>query len=428
MKRSTQRFRLRPLKPGASRVAFTLIELLVVMTILLVLTTFTAVAIDFAFEAERVKSGARQVQSMLQGARDRAIHSREPRGVRFIVEQSAENRRMVSSMVYVGATDVWSEGTVTLRRVDGEFPSTPAPDGLADGPNILIVDGSPESLWVNLMNRGYLGINEDLNDNGTLDSGEDLNGNGELDIDAPRIKIPGNGDGTWYTVATALVGRDPTNPNRLVLTAPFLGNGSPPDPSRVLAYDGPGPDDGSYKLELPPRILPGSRPILLAENVVIDLDASRVPAAWRPHDAAAGFQRPYASRMDLMFSRHGTVFGAAVATGQIHFYVGERDDVLKLTSGAIIPAWRRAPVNGRNLPAVPVDRTEDANGNGVLDLPSEDLNSNGELDSVVIGDRAIVSVVPSTGKITSQPINYTDADGNSFADDPYRFAETEGQR
>ena len=74
-----------------------------------------------------------------------------------------------------------------------------------------------------------------------------------------------------------------------------------------------------------------------------------------------------------------------------------------------------------------IDPTEDPNGNGVLDS-GEDKNGNGEIDTVVIGDRAIVSVVTSTGKITTQPINFTDSDGNYLADDPYLFAETEGQR
>jgi prepilin-type N-terminal cleavage/methylation domain-containing protein len=86
----------------AVRSGLTLIELLIVVTIFLVLTTFTVVAVDFTFEAERVSSGARQVQSLLEGARDRAIRAREPRGVRFLLDPDPANGRMVSSMVYIG--------------------------------------------------------------------------------------------------------------------------------------------------------------------------------------------------------------------------------------------------------------------------------------------------------------------------------------
>ena len=39
---------------------------------------------------ERIGAGARQVQSLLQGARDRAIHTGEPRGVRFFVDADAD--------------------------------------------------------------------------------------------------------------------------------------------------------------------------------------------------------------------------------------------------------------------------------------------------------------------------------------------------
>ena len=107
-----------------SRAAFTIIEMLIVVTILLLLTTFTAVAIDFTFKAERIGAGARQVQSLFQGARDRAIHAREPRGVRLLLDQDAENGRMVSSMIYVGASTTWSEGTLELKRSERSMGET----------------------------------------------------------------------------------------------------------------------------------------------------------------------------------------------------------------------------------------------------------------------------------------------------------------
>jgi len=413
--------RIRSNSSATLRSAFTIIEMLIVVTILLLLTTFTAVAIDFTFKAERIGAGARQTQSLLQGARDRAIHAREPRGVRFLLDQDAENGRMVSSMIYVGASTTWSEGTLELKRADFDN------DGTVDGgdPRIFMIDGSTETLWANLKNRGYLGINEDWNGNGVRDAGEiDENGNGLLDVDAPRIKIPGDNNGTWYTVITYYLGRNPAFPNRLRLVRPYRDPGTTPV-GFVDAFEGTGPQ--TYKLELPPRILPDSQPVLLPENVVIDLDASDVPGFWRPADSAAGYAVPYASRMDIMFSSHGTVVGSTAAAGLIHLYIGQRDDVFNLTTGSLVNALRRAPVNKGDSPGVPVDPTEDANGNGVLDS-GEDKNGDGELNTVVIGDRALVSVVTSTGKITSQPINFTDSDGNGLADDPYLFAETEGQK
>ena len=70
----------------SSRIGFTLIELLVVVTIVLILMSFTVAAVNFTLNAERVSSATRQVQSYLEGARDRAILANEPRGVRFMID------------------------------------------------------------------------------------------------------------------------------------------------------------------------------------------------------------------------------------------------------------------------------------------------------------------------------------------------------
>ena len=119
---------------------FTLVELLVVIAVLLILVVMTVTAIDFTFTSERVRSGARQVQSALEGARDRAIFAREPRGLRLFVDPN--DPRIVTSMVYVGGSKNWSQGQIRLERKDFE---------------------------------------EDANNNGQLDGGEDANGNGRLD-------------------------------------------------------------------------------------------------------------------------------------------------------------------------------------------------------------------------------------------------------
>ncbi len=92
---------------------FTLIELLVVVTVMLILIVMTVQAVDFAFTQERLKAGARQVQSALAGARDRAIFAKENRGLRLLTDE-AEPRR-VTGMVYIGAPDTyWNRGQIRL--------------------------------------------------------------------------------------------------------------------------------------------------------------------------------------------------------------------------------------------------------------------------------------------------------------------------
>jgi len=387
---------------------FTIIELLIVVAILLVLTTFTIVAIDFTFQSERIGAGARQVQSMISGARDRAIRYRKPIGVRFLVDQDPDNGRMVSSMVYVGATDYWREGHITLKRPD--FNN----DGTADSDSVLFVEGDPQTRWNKLRLRGFLGIYEDFDGDGVLDPGEDINANGILDRETPRIKIPGDKNGTWYRVKTHWLGN--TRPgfghltNSLELVREFRDPGTTP-PSEVIAFEGTG--HNTYLLELPPRVLPDAEPVLLPDEVVIDLDASVIPVEWRP--PGGGYTVACSSRMDLMFSPRGTVTGSAAGLGVLHFYLGLRQDVQNCM---IAPGpGPRPAVNGSGQPRVPSDALFNA-------LPN----------SPPVGDRALVTLFASTGRVASYPIAPEDqfinfggsagsAGSDGYLDDPFVYAE-----
>jgi len=386
------------------RSGFTLIELLVVTGIALLVTTFTVIAIDFTFESERVRSGSRQLQSMLEGARDRAIFAREPRGVRFLLDDDPANGRKVSSMVYIGAGEEWREGTITLKRPDfvngsGNPQSDNVVDtldfdgdGMSPETELFLVEGSPETLWTNLLYRGYLPpFENDANNNNTLDPAEDINSNGVWDQRTARIKIPGDKNGTWYTVSTYWLGKDPQRPNRLQLMTQYRDPGTTPAGTINGFEDGTGPT--SYILELPPRVLPDAEPILLPERVVIDLDGSAIPNGWRPPVGAAETV-PYSNRMDILFSPRGTVTGPESALGLLHFYLTTAADVDDsfVTLG-------RPQVNQGDAPLIPGD------GQFSAEKP--------------VGDRALVSVFTQTGKVSAFPLTTTDADNNGYADNPF---------
>ena len=425
---------------------FTLVELLVVVALMLILITITVVSIDYGFNSERVRSGARQLQSALEGARDRAIFAKEPRGLRLLVDSSEP--RMVRSLIYIGAEKNWSEGQIQLERMDfeedangngmldgGEDTNSNGRldgNGIADGPEVLIVRGDSTCGWSTLKDRGFLGVYEDLNFNRQLDPGEDQNGNGLLDLDAPRIKIPANDNGLWYTVLSHRL--SPTN-QILQLVTPYRDSGTTPLTS-VIAFQTSGPS--TYLLELLPRILPDAQPILLPEGVVIDLDASDIPSDWRPTRGedtngdgllTAGEDAngngvlnvgTYSGRMDIMFSPQGVVTGSLAARGLLHLYLGESKDVVKTVD---LGVWTSSGTAARRFPryvdaSVPLVPGQTATGGYGVFGPEE-----GD-----IGQRLLTTIFTQTGKVSTHPVNAVDGDGDGFADAPFLFAtQGEGQ-
>ena len=433
---------------------FTLVELLVVITVLLILIVMTVSAIDFTFSSERLKAGARQVQSALAGARDRAIFAKERRGLRFLVNSSDPSTiesRVVTSMIYIGASGDWTEGLIRLERLDNNNDNIADTED-ANGNNmldagedtngnnnldkqqVLIVRGDAQCAWYTLKERGFLGYFEDLNFNGTLDAGEDQNGNGLLDLDALRIKIPADDNGSWYTVLTHRL--TPTN-QVLELVTPYRDRGTLP-PTNVVAfmindpntYIGP----STYILELPPRVLTEAQPILLPAGVCIDLDGSQVPRTWRSfgedlndngvlnagEDANMNGQldrTSYSARMDVLFSPRGVVTGSVAAEGLLHLYVAELKDV------------QRAVEIGVNVSGSPVLRRP-VHGNVQLSLnrvPSQIVPGENQFTpEEPIGQRTIVSIFTQTGKMSSHAIKPTDANGDGYADNPFLFS-TQGE-
>ncbi len=385
---------------NSSRRGFTLIELLIVVTLLLLLTAMTVVAIDFTFQAERVKSGARQVQSLLTGARDRAIALRKPCGVRFFLEDDDLNGRRVTSMAYIVEAEPWRDGTVTLERIDDV-----APFDEADSPDVAIVRGSPNTLWSTLMLRGYMEGFEDINLNNQLDVGEDTNLDQRLDTQNPKIRIivdPDREKNPWYSVLTHRIS---AGTNELQLIGGYQGSISKPFPS-VQAHEA-----GrrlNYELQMPPRILPDADLVQLPAGVVIDLDASKVPDAWRP-EFGAGHDRPYRKRLDIMFSPQGTVMEGS--TGLIHLVLMLREDA-DLTVRSDFTDRRDAV----NLP----DNTQQTflKHKSVL----VDGHPNLPADAKVAGDVSLVTIYTRTGKVASPLLDVTDANSDGWADDPFRFA------
>jgi len=345
MQRLPQVFRLRanPLH----RSAFTLIELMVVITVMLILTTITVMSVNFSNNADRMRAGARQMQSLLGGARDKAIYAKEIRGVRLLLDPN--DNHAVSAVQYIGSPERDTQGTLTFATA-------------ATGDSTGATVSGTGTRWQILKNRGFLKIGS-------------------------RIQIPRD-TGNWYTVAAI------PNPTTLQLNRP----------NRDLAGSSA---QVSFALELGPGILGDSQPVQFPAGVVIDLDGSQVPIAWRPSAAAVSYPTP----MDILFTPRGTVIGDCATLGMIHLHFADAGDVLK---------WHqiggRSSANYTSLPFVPADD------------PAAPANT----PLVVARDRILVTLGTRTGAASVFHVDVTNTvvsptspiETNKLADDPFRFAET----
>ena len=369
-----------------SRLGFTLIELLIVIGLLLLLAGMTVSAINITTDGDKVRSGSRQVQSYLEGARDRAIFSKEPRGVRFLLDPT--NPRTVSSLVFIGPTDNWSDGTIRLERLDLDN------DTYADSAGSLAVvvrgfdndtsNPSPTG-WVGLYRRRLL-------------------------TNGARIRIP-SGSGTWYTVQTDLLPKaDPLDsayagtgyPPRLRLTVAYRESPTNLSTSAAEAFN-PGSGPQTYELELPPTVLPNQEPVLMPKGVVVDLDRcnktvpanksfSTLPEGWM---IGSGTSFTYSSQMDVLFSPRGVVIGQSAQKGLIHFFVTTQKSADNNST------WTNFG-DGDRVVATVFTRTGAISSHHIY--PGEDTNLNGVFD-------------------TTAPTE--DVNGNLIFDlDPFRFAET----
>lgn len=405
------------------RSGFTLVELLIVVSIMLILLTMTVAAVNFSRDSERVVSSALQIQSFLSGARDRAIQAKEPRGVRFFLD--TENYRAVTSMVYINPANYWSDGTIQLRRWDsdgdGETDAGPVDidgDGAAneDPKQIRVVAGADPGWW-ELKRRGLL-------------------------FDGLRIEIP-KGSNRWYRINTRLIDTTiaKTPVQNLILEVAYSEPGDT-QVNRAQAYDSAGPVD--YSLELPPSVLPMD-PVKLAEDTIIDLDASKLPLSWRPGTTLASGgsgNLQYSQFMDVVFSARGNVVGSAAAAGVIHLYICDKLDsvslkeayVSSLTDVVGTPATMRFTANGVDLPIgkvmnfnyeirsgyfVPTNEIRTSAAAWLVDYPDD--------APYLVRDRRIVSLFTQTGGSSTNPVHIASdlaPDYDGFENDPFLYAET----
>jgi prepilin-type N-terminal cleavage/methylation domain-containing protein len=285
----------------STRAAFTLTELLIVIGILLLLASMSLAVYNINGNSDRTRSAARITQAAFLGAKDRAVHAKEIRGLRLV--RDLTDPSLVTSFTYLtpvaspqyGRGASGSSSTIQILR----------PDANNDGQGVDAT--SPDATIVS-------GIGVDWQ---VLDS------NGFLPYPAAEIRIPA-GTGSWYALQPISGRTSPPYYTQsrgsavlLTLAVPYE-SAVAPFPN-VVAIDSNSPL-ASCEFSLVSELLPFHQPIPLASGVVIDLNNSspNVQSQWAPNSATA--------HIDIMFSPRGMVSGPSAGLGPMHFLLNSMQD------------------------------------------------------------------------------------------------------
>jgi prepilin-type N-terminal cleavage/methylation domain-containing protein len=309
----------------SNRCGFTIVELLVVIAIMLVLAGMAAIVFNSVKSSDKLRSGARIAQSAFLGAKDRALHAKDLRGVRLTRDQS--NPNLINGFVFVQSLGMltYPQGSIQIERVDlVDTSGNPPPDGLADSSEICIVhgfdgteSGPPAGPYVDW----------------ALPPGTPKS---QFFASPLKIRIPSGGNGSWYSFFMNTSGKYAFGPGNeyLQLYGAFTQSSTfiLPVPAvvavdRTLSF-------ASCDIQLGNEVLPFHQPITLPSGCVIDLAYCNSPV-----QILAGYNQPIGPNgyplVDIMFSPRGNVSGATGALGVLCFTLRDiRDATNRLDPAA----------------------------------------------------------------------------------------------
>ena len=361
------------------RAGFTLIELLIAVTIFLILTTIAVSAVNAFGDGDRVSGSARQVQSFVSGARDRAIFTNQtdagprPVGVRLLPDpnlvadldgdaDTPPTPFASTQLLYVQSGGFFPQSipggnrkplpqdrNLFLNFDTGTPPGTITVDGNDFPPGSVIVPtvfnpGTPGQLVpTNQTSEAAIAAqmkNQQINQlfrAGVL--GEPVGGNRFLTN--VRLSPPG----VWRQ---AIIVSEP----------PGRGDGAGPagggDPVRRAAEGrrrrstefNTAAANGTARtqFELRPVPMAGEQPRPLPAGTAIDLlGAARLgglPGRWVNRDGSLNGRVP----LDILFDPSGTVTGPTAAAGLIHLPVVSFEDLDPGSNGGDYPPGTFLPV------------------------------------------------------------------------------------
>ncbi|MGE0378509.1 MAG: Tfp pilus assembly protein FimT/FimU [Planctomycetaceae bacterium] len=307
----------------SSRRGFTLIELLVVMSILAVLTVMTIGAFSLSVTSERVRGAARQIQSKIEGARDRAIYNSnrdpdnpQPVGVRLLVDQNDPS--VCTSLVYIqtpGNDESQPAGATTslTSYVQAANADILANNGVpAVKQRALIGTGVS---WSTLYDRGLIGPGSTIRLGRAGGTGEVFDtihpGSFPIQTEGAHSLGDANGDGDTNDPVLFTIQLHPDVPTGVGGTAATVPL--------------------SFSLPLNPDVMTEEDALQLPRGTCIDLETSHLPDGWVTYvtDSSGNTTAQFSNRMDILFSAKGTVVGDAAAAGIIHLHVVDLADAIE---------------------------------------------------------------------------------------------------
>jgi len=293
--------RERTRRPG-NRSAFTLIELLVVIGILLVLSTLTYAVFGTGRNSDKTRSAARIAQSAFLGAKDRALHAKDLRGIRLTRDNNGPtfasgSFAIANGFVFLQPLPLQSTGNIGTAMLKDVAVIDPTGNGLASNATEIVISGQQAQSWHAQDQAGIWP-------------------SGMLQV---RIQ---SGQGQWYQLAKQSntppywFTTDPNNNLNLRLQTPL-----------VAGLIGSSDPRASIDIQLGNDMLPFHQPITLPSGVIIDLAASSVNV-----QAAAG----NSANLDIMFSPRGNVSGPVAGIGPLHFLIrGLKDATVGVNPWAV---------------------------------------------------------------------------------------------
>lgn len=355
------------------RRGFTMIELLVVISIMLVVS-YLAYSIFTGRNSDKTRSAARIAQSAFLGAKDRALHARDLRGVRMI--RDTTDSTLVTAFIYLQPLPVQATGNLATSPQNNFALARPnyVATGNTDATQVII-SGAQAAAWFQQDSAGIWPSNR------------------------AQIRIPSGssslGAGPWYNLqpqsTTAPYWGMMTAGNLILnLQTPFQG-GKPATAGPSHNAIDPTDSTASCDIQLGNDLLPFHQPISFPSSVIIDLKfcSGNVQSL-----AGVGSgNNPY---IDLMFSPRGMLTGPIAAQGPLHFLLRDLQDA--------------------------ADTTVSPFAVGAAGSANPDRNK---------GDRMILTVFPQTGLVNTFDMDVTDNVDNStgsappdgLADNPFRFAQ-----